>query len=280
MNLLGNTSKSSKKLQRDEMTFFDHIEELRWTLLRAAVVVFILSVIAFIFKNIIFDIVILSPKDPNFITNRWLCLAADKFHISGLCIQGVNFNLINLNMAGQFMTHITISLIAGFIVAFPYITWEIWRFIRPALYDVERKSTRKFVFWITFLFFTGVAMGYFIISPISIIFLSTYQVSSQVVNTISLSSYISFTSSIWFATGVTFELPVVTYFLTRLGIVTPDFMRKYRKIAAVVILFLAAIITPSPDMFSQSLVAVPLYLLYEASIFVSRSVIRKREREG
>jgi sec-independent protein translocase protein TatC len=278
MKILGKISKNGQPTDRDEMTFFDHIEELRWTILRILIAIVSLSVIAFIFKEIIFDIVILSPKNPDFITNRLLCIAADRLGISGLCMQGSDFNLINLNMAGQFMTHIVTSLISGFIVAFPYITWEIWRFVRPALYDMERQNTRKFVFWITFLFFLGVAMGYFIISPISIMFLSSYQVSEQVVNTISLNSYISFTSSIWFATGITFELPVVTYFLTKLGIVTPGFMKKNRKIAIVVILFLSAIITPSPDMFSQSLVAVPLYLLYEVSIYVSRSVIRKKER--
>jgi sec-independent protein translocase protein TatC len=280
MKFFENLSKNTKQTHREEMTFFDHLEDLRWVILRSLVAVLVLSVVAFIFKNIVFDLVILSPKDPQFITNRLMCIAAHQFNIRGLCIEGMNFKLINFNMAGQFMTHITISLVAGFIVAFPYITWEIWRFVRPALYDVEKQGTRKFVFWVTFLFFLGVLMGYFIISPISIVFLSTYQVSDQVVNTISLSSYIGFVTSIWFATGITFELPVVTYFLTKLGIVTPHFMRRYRKIAVVVILFLAAIITPSPDMFSQSLVAIPLYLLYEASIYVSRSVIRKREYES
>jgi sec-independent protein translocase protein TatC len=280
MKIFQNISKNTKQLNKEEMTFFDHLEELRWTILRILIAVLGLSVIAFIFKNIVFDVVILSPKDPAFISNRLLCLAADKFHIKGLCFEGINFNLINLNMAGQFMTHITVSLIAGVIVAFPYITWEIWRFVKPALHDNEKHNTRKFVFWITTLFFLGVCMGYFIISPISIIFLSTYHVSEQVVNTISLSSYISFVTSTWFATGITFELPIVTYFLTKLGILTPHFMRRYRKIAVVVILFLAAVITPSPDMFSQSLVAIPLYLLYEASIYVSKSVLRKKAHEG
>jgi len=180
-------------------------------------------------------------------------------------------------MGGQFVTHVYVSIVVGFIIAFPYVSWEFWKFISPALLLNEKKKTRTFVFAISILFFMGVLMGYFLITPISIQFLLAYNVSDQVVNTISLTSWISFTSSMWFATGIVFELPVFVYFLTKLGILTPTFMKKNRRIAIVIILFLAAIITPSPDMFSQSLVALPLYILYEISIWVSVSVIKKKE---
>jgi sec-independent protein translocase protein TatC len=244
------------------------------------IAILLFSVIAFIFKQIIFDKVILAQKNPDFITFRWLCFIGDYFNIKGLCTDVSQANLINLNMAGQFITHIYVSFISGFIVAFPYVSWQFWKFLSPALLDTEKSKTRTAVFYITILFFLGVLMGYFIISPISIRFLMAYQVSSQVVNTISLNSYISFTSSMWFVTGVVFELPVVAYFLTKLGFLTPHFMRKNRKVAIVMILFLAAMITPSPDMFSQALVALPLFLLYEASIYVSVRVVKKNAEKA
>jgi sec-independent protein translocase protein TatC len=277
MKLFANNDKNKELKSSEEMTFFDHLDELRWTLFRSMIVVLFFAILAFIFKKFVFDIVILSPKDPDFITYRLLCIAGQYFNIDGLCLQFPDAKLINLNMGGQFTTHVYISLIAGVIVAFPYISWEFWKFISPALMQSEKKKTRTFVFYITLLFFTGVLLGYFLISPVSIQFLLNYNVSEQVQNTISLSSYISFTTSMWFATGLVFELPVFVYFLTRLGMLTPGFMRKNRKMALVIVLLLAAIITPSPDIFSQSLVAIPLYILYEVSISVSVSVEKRKK---
>ena len=278
MKLFAKKDKNTEVTASEEMTFFDHLDDLRWTIFRSLVAVAIFSIVAFIFKNFIFDQVILSQKNPNFITYRLLCMAADKFNISGLCLQLPDVKLINLTMGGQFVTHVYVSIVVGFIIAFPYVSWQLWRFISPALLPNEKHKTRSFVFYISLLFFLGVLMGYFLITPISIQFLLAYNVSDQVVNTISLTSWISFTSSMWFATGIVFELPVFVFFLTKLGILTPVYMQKNRKIALVIILFLAAIITPSPDMFSQSLVAVPLYILYEISIRVSISVVKQREK--
>lgn len=254
----------------------DHLEDLRWTLVRSAIAILVFAVLAFIFKKIVFDIIILSPKDPQFITNRIMCHFAEKYHIAGLCMTGSPVKLVNLTMGGQFVTHINISLIAGFIAAFPFIAWEIWRFISPALYDKERKYARLTVFFISILFFTGVLLGYYIITPVTILFLASYNISDQVTNTINLTSYIQTTTSIWFASGLIFEMPVLTYFLAKLGILTSVFMKKYRKYAIIIILFFAAIITPSPDMFSQTVVAIPLYLLYESSIWVAFFVEKKK----
>ena len=265
--------------EKQEMTFLDHLEELRWTLVRSAVAILVFAILAFIFKRFVFDIIILSPKDPDFITNRIMCQLAEQFHIKGLCMAGEPIKLINITMGGQFVMHITISIIAGFIAAFPYVAWEIWRFISPALFEKEKKHTRMIVFYITILFFMGVFMGYFIITPVTILFLASYSISSEVTNTINLTSYIQVTTSIWFASGIIFELPIITYLLASIGVLTSSFMKKYRKYAAIVILFFAAIITPSPDMFSQTIVAIPLYLLYEASILVAVMVERKKARK-
>jgi sec-independent protein translocase protein TatC len=277
MKLFAKKAKNTDDTIPEEMTFFDHLDDLRWTIFRSMIAILVFSILAFIFKNFLFNDVILSQKNPNFITYRLLCLAADKFNISGLCLQLPDVKLINLTMGGQFVTHVYVSIVVGFIIAFPYVSYELWKFISPALLQNEKNKTKTFVFYVSLLFFLGVLMGYFLITPISIQFLLAYNVSDQVVNTISLTSWISFTSSMWFATGLVFELPVFVYFLTKLGILTPTFMKKNRKIALVIILFLAAIITPSPDMFSQSLVAVPLWILYEISIRVAVSVTKKKE---
>ncbi|MBM3420613.1 MAG: twin-arginine translocase subunit TatC [Bacteroidetes bacterium] len=260
------------------MTFLEHLEELRWHIIRAVLSIFAMAIVAFIFKDIIFDNIILAPKDPSFLTNRLLCRLGEIVDIKALCINNKPFEIINIKMAGQFTTHITISLIAGVIIAFPYIFWEFWRFFRPALYENEYSHARGAVFFSSFLFITGVLFGYFVIAPLSIHFLSSYTVSSQVSNQIFLRSYIGTITSISLASGIVFELPVVIYFLSRIGIVTPAFLRKYRRHSIVVILILAAIITP-PDIFSQILVCLPLLVLYELGILISRRVEIKRAEE-
>lgn len=272
---LGDRKKSDKE---NEMTFLEHLEELRWHIIRSFLSVFVMAIVAFIFKDIIFDKIILAPKDPDFLTNRLLCRLGDMVDIKALCINNKPFDIINIKMAGQFTTHIAISLIAGVIIAFPYIFWEFWRFFRPALYENEYSHARGAVFFSSVLFLTGVLFGYFIIAPLSIHFLSSYTVSEQVSNQIYLRSYIGTITSISLASGVIFELPIVIYFLSRIGLVTPVFLKKYRRHSIVVILLLAAIITP-PDIFSQILVCLPLLVLYEISIFISRRVERKRIAE-
>ncbi|MBN2807277.1 MAG: twin-arginine translocase subunit TatC, partial [Prolixibacteraceae bacterium] len=186
-------------------------------------------------------------------------------------------NIVNIEMAGQFMSHIKVSLIAGLIVASPYVIWEVWRFIKPALHSNEAKHATGAVFYSSVLFILGILFGYYIITPLSVHFLSSYNVSQEIANTIKLNSYIATVTSVTFASGIIFELPIVVLFLSKIGLLSPTFMRKYRKHAYVLLLIISAIITP-PDIFSQVLVCVPLIVLYEISVFVSRSVHRKRER--
>jgi len=261
------------------MTFLEHLEELRWHIIRSFLAIVIFAVLAFIYKKIIFDKIILAPNGPDFITNRLLCRLSEMINSPSLCINQKPIELISIKMSGQFTTHINISLIAGVILAFPYVFWEFWKFFKPALYDKERKHARGAVFSASFLFMLGVVFGYFVIVPLSLNFLGTYSVSDLVHNQINVRSYIGTISSIVLASGLSFELPVVAYFLARIGLITPKFMRQYRKHSIIVILIIAAIITP-PDVFSQTLVAIPLLLLYEISILIVAGVVKKREQEG
>jgi sec-independent protein translocase protein TatC len=256
-----------------EMSFLEHLEELRWHIIRSVIAIVVFMVVAFVLKNFIFDTIILAPRDPHFITNRLLCSINQR-----LCINQNPVNLISIKMSGQITTHIVVALVAGIIMAFPVIIYEFWSFLRPALHSNEAKHARGAVLISSLLFFIGVLFGYFLLAPLSIHFLTTYQVSEEVVNQINIRSYIGTVTSICLATGVVFELPIITFFLTKIGIVTPAFMKKYRKHSIVVIFILAAIITP-PDVFSQMLVSIPLFLLYEVSIYVSAGVIKRKERE-
>jgi len=267
-----------EKKPKKEMSFLDHLEELRWHLVRAFVSIFVFAILAFIFKEFVFDEVILAPSKPDFFTNRFLCELADKFHIPALCINQVPLTLQNINMSGQFTTHIWVSFIAGVIVAFPYIFWEFWSFIKPALYPEELKYSRGAIFFSSVLFMIGILFAYYLICPLSVQFLGNYQVSKQVENIVNLGSYISTITSIVLAGGIIFELPIVIFFLARVGLVTSDFLRRYRRHAIVVALLLAAIITP-PDIVSQILVCLPLIILYEAGIIIAKQIEKGREKE-
>jgi sec-independent protein translocase protein TatC len=258
-----------------EMSFLEHLEALRWHLVRSVGAVVALAVLAFVKKDIVFDAVLFGPRHADFPTYRWLCALSERVRID-LCIDDFSFNLISVAMAGQFTTHVWVSFLAGVILAFPYIVWELWRFVKPALTASESRHARGAVFFISILFFSGVLFGYYLIAPLSIHFLGSYQVSETVSNQINLASYISTIAFLTFATGLVFELPAVVYFLSRVGLVTPRFMRAYRRHAMVAILVVAAVITPSPDVSSQLLVALPLFGLYELSIFVSAYVQRGR----
>ncbi len=270
-------NKENKK-NNNEMSFLEHLEELRWHIVRSVVSVFLVAIVAFIYHDIIFDTIIIAPKNPDFLTNRLLCRLGQLVNINALCINTKPFEIINIRMAGQFTTHITVSLIAGLILAFPYIFWEFWRFLRPALYASEKKYTKGTVFFASLLFISGVLFGYYVIVPLSVHFLGSYNVSDEVTNQINLKSYIGTVASIALASGLIFELPVLSYLLTKIGLIDPGVLRKYRKHSVIVILALAAIITP-PDIFSQVLVCLPLLFLYEIGILISKKVIRKdRER--
>ena len=261
-----------------EMSFLDHLEIFRWHLIRSAIAILFFAMIAFIFKDIVFDVILLGPKDPNFTTYKALCAISQYFGLDdALCLRESPFTLMNISMSGQFSTHITTSIFAGLTVAFPYVFWELWRFISPALHANESRMASGIVFFSSLLFLLGVLFGYYVIAPLSVNFLGSYQVSSTVANQISLTSFISTVTTVSFATGIIFELPILVYFLTKVGFLTPDFMRIYRKHAIVIILILAAIITP-PDVISQFLVLLPLILLYEISIGISARVIKNQEK--
>lgn len=261
------------------MSFLGHLEVLRWHLLRSAAAIVVLAVVAFFMMPYIFDHILLAPKRPDFITFRALCKFSQL--ISGgdaLCVEGKDFKLISTGMSAQFSAHLYISLIAGIVIAFPYILWELWRFIKPALQEKELKSARGIIFYCSFLFFSGILFGYFIVSPLAANFLGNYQISEQIENLIDFDSYISIITVTTLVTGLVFELPVVVFVLSKLGLMTPGFMRKYRRHAVVVILIAAAVITPSPDVISQLLVAMPLYVLYEISILVSARIEKQRNQ--
>jgi len=259
-----------------EMGFLDHVEELRWRLIRALLAVLVFTIIAFFSKDIIFGVLILGPAKPDFFTYKLFCKLGAMWDISGLCIDHLNFSLQSRNMTGQFMMHITSSFVAGLIVAFPYVCWELWRFIKPGLYPTEKNATSGVVFYVTILFATGVLFGYYVISPLSINFLANYQLDETILNQFDITSYVSTLVFMVLASGLMFQLPMVVWVLTKMGILTPSFMRQYRRHSIVVILLVAAFITPSPDIFSQILVAFPLYLLYEMSIFISAYEMRKK----
>jgi sec-independent protein translocase protein TatC len=270
-------SKIGKKGEK-EMSFLEHLEELRWHIIRSILAMVFFMIIAFIFKNFLFGTIILGPKNPEFITNRLLCELGERFHTAALCINTKPLNLISIKMSGQITTHITAAMVAGIILAFPVILWEFWQFFKPALKPSEARYAKGAVFAASGLFFIGVLFGYFMLAPLSIHFLSSYEIDPQVVNQINVRSYIGTLTSICLATGLIFELPIITFFLTKIGIMTPAFMRKYRKHAIVLIFIIAAIITP-PDVFSQTLVAIPLLLLYEISILISAGVVKQKEKD-
>lgn len=258
------------------MSFLQHLEALRWHLVRSAIAVVVIGFILFLYKDIVFGKVIFGPIHPDFITYRALCKLS---HLIGLddslCMQSITFELINIDLSGQFTTHIWVSIIGALILSSPYILWELWRFVRPALHEKERKYTSGVVFFASTLFLMGVLFSYYVIVPMTINFLGNYQVTPLVKNAIAMSSYISTVTILTFIMGVVFELPIVIFFLTKVGLIGPEFMRKNRKYSVVIILVVAAIITPSSDIPTLLLVAAPLYVLYEASIFVSTYAEKK-----
>ncbi len=269
--------KKGKKGEK-EMSFLEHLEELRWHIIRSVLAIVIFMIIAFVFKSFLFDKIILAPKSQGFITNRLLCEFGKLLNTTALCINTKHLDLISIKMAGQLTTHIAVSMVAGVILAFPIILWEFWKFFKPALRPNETRHARGAVAAASMLFFIGVLFGYYLLSPLSMHFLGSYEVSPEVSNQINVRSYIGTLSSICLATGVVFELPIIAYFLTSIGLITPLFLRKYRKHALVLIFILSAIITP-PDVFSQLLVSIPLIGLYEVGIVISARVLKKKDKE-
>ncbi|MCD7962198.1 MAG: twin-arginine translocase subunit TatC [Rikenellaceae bacterium] len=262
------TENKNERTEQGQMTFFGHIDALRPHLIKGTAGLLIFSIAAFFFKDLIIDKILFGPQSPDFITNRMLCRLGELTGSKALCINNVEYNLINTKLSGQFILHITVSLVSGLVIAVPYIIWELWKFIKPALAPREIKNSRYLVLYVSLCFFTGIFFGYFLISPITISFFQTYTVSDSITNLFDISSYLSTVLNVSLACGVVFQLPIFIYFLTKTGIVNSDFLKKYRKHAVIVILIFASIITP-PDVFSQILIGIPMYLLYELSIRIA-----------
>lgn len=262
-----------------EMSFFDHLEDLRWHIIRSVVAIAVVSVFGFIYTKEILDNVIFGPTNADFPSYIAMCKASHWLGMGDkLCITPVKVQFQNFKMAGQVMLQFKLAFILGLVVAFPYIFYEFWRFVKPALKERELKGARGIIFWVSFQFFLGVAFSYFLMAPFTINFLAGYTITDKAVNQFFLDDYFSLMTQIILGMGVLFELPVLVFFLTKAGLLTPDFMRSYRRHAVVVILVLAAVITP-PDVIDQLIVFAPLYMLYEISIFISRKALREMEEK-
>lgn len=262
-----------------EMTFLDHLEELRWHVIRALLAVVIFTIGAFIYVREIFDYIVFAPAKLDFPSFKYMCQLGELVGMTeSLCITELPFKIQSRNMTGQFMMSLTASFVIGLIASFPYVVWEFWRFVKPGLETKERKFSKGAVSAISFLFLLGILFGYYFLCPITIWFLSTYSISSVIVNEFDITSYVSTMSGLVLGCGLLFQFPVVIYFLTKIGIVTPQLMRNYRKHSIVGILILGAIITPSADPFSLTVISLPLYLLFEISIFTSALVVRRQRK--
>ncbi len=263
-----------------DMSFIDHLDALRKHLVRAVVAFLVCAVVAFAAKDFVFDGIIFAPTRDDFPTYKALCNLSNKLDLGdSMCLTfSEPFKIINTDMSGQFVMHMQVAGVLGFILAFPFIFWEIWRFVKPGLHRKEIRYTQGIIFFTSTLFLVGVLFGYYIMTPFSVNFFATYKVSEAVENTFTLGSYISFLTMFTLLSGIIFELPIAVYFLTKLGLVTPSLMRNYRRHAIVLILVVSAIITPA-DVGSQIMVFIPVFILYELSIFISARVLRNMEAE-
>lgn len=260
------------------MAFTDHIEELRWHLIRAISAIAIAAIVVFFNIEWIFTHVILGPAKADFISYSWLCQLGRAIGTDVLCMGDMELMFQNTELSGQFMMSFSSSLMIGFIIAFPYVFWELWKFIKPALTEKELKYAKGIVFWSSLLFFCGVAFAYFIIAPFTINFFANYQLSPQFKNIITILNYYDTMSDLVLGMGLVFELPVLVFFLSRIGLLTPALMRDKRKYAFIIILVLAAVITP-PDWLSIWIVTIPLVILYEAGITISERAVKERKRK-
>jgi sec-independent protein translocase protein TatC len=258
------------------MAFVDHIEELRWHIIRSVLAILVVSIIVFIYSSEIYTNIITAPTRSSFISYRWLCALGHRIGTESLCLQDINLSLQNTEMSGQFLLSFSSSVMMGFIISFPYIFWEFWQFMKPALNPEELKHARGIVFWSSLLFATGVLFGYMVLAPFTINFFANYQLSPDIKNIFTITNYYDSLSDMVLGMGIVFELPIVVFFLSRVGILTPAVMRKQRRYAVVILIFLSEIITP-PDWFSWMLVFVPVYILYEISITISARAERDRK---
>ena len=268
--------------EESEMSFIDHLEILRWHIVRSVLAILISAILFFVYIDEIFDVVIMGPTRNDFISYRMLCNLSRLLHMGdSLCMPPMKLNLQVTSISGTFMSSITIAVVGGLLVAIPFVFYEIWKFVRPALKPTELKYTRGIIFWVSFFFFMGVAFGYFMLAPFTFNFLANYTIGGLGVIEYrpTLSDYLDTLIDIALGAGIAFELPMATWLLSKLGIITPTFLRNYRKYAYVVLLVLAAIITPSPDWGSQLIVVIPLVLLYEISILIAVRVRKNLDKE-
>ncbi|MFI5128560.1 MAG: twin-arginine translocase subunit TatC [Chitinophagales bacterium] len=268
-----------KKDPNVEMSFIDHLEELRWHLIRSVVAILVGAITIFIFVRQVVDQVIFAPTRSDFISAKWLCSLGKKIGTDALCFSQVKAEFISTQLTEQFISSFTVAFVGGFIVAFPYIFWEFWRFVRPALSPKELKKTRGMIFWVSLLFFLGVAFGYFILTPFMVNFYFTYKLSDQIKIMPTFSDYMENLIYTTVGIGVLFQMPLLVMVLARIGIITGRFLRKYRRHAFVLIIIAAAIITPSTDPFSLTIVTIPLYVLFEASIIIASRINKRQEKE-
>lgn len=264
-----------------EMSFIDHLEDLRWHIIRAVIAVLVCAIVVFCYSGFVVDKILFAPTHADFISSQWLCKLGHKIGAgNAMCFPEVKAQFLETKMTGQFIASFTLAFIGGFILAFPYVFWEFWRFVRPALSEKERKKTKGVIFWVSLLFFMGVLFGYYILTPFMVNFYFNYKLSSQITIMPSFSDYLE--NLVWTTAGigVLFQMPLLVMVLARIGIVTAKFLRKYRRHAFVIILIAAAIITPSTDPFSLTLVTIPLYLLFEASIILASRVNKRQTKEA
>ncbi|HRH59177.1 MAG TPA: twin-arginine translocase subunit TatC [Chitinophagaceae bacterium] len=273
---------SRRSSGRAEMSFVDHLEELRWHIIRSILAILILAIVIFLNIQWVFDNMIAGPINPNFISYKLFCNISHSLHLGEtLCMHPAEITMQTTTFGGQFFGSFSVAFIGGLIVAFPYIFWEIWRFVKPALKPSETKNTRFVIFWVSFFFFLGAAFGYFVLGPFTFNFLASFQISglNMVATKPTITDYLDNLTNIILGCGIAFEMPVLGYALTKIGIITPGFLKRIRKYAIVVIMVVAAIITPSPDWISMTIVFLPLYSLYEFSVLVSARVYKREEKK-
>ncbi len=269
-----------KKQGTEEMSFIDHLEELRWHLIRSVIAILVCAIVVFVFSDYVVDTILFGPTKADFVSARWMCQLGQTIGIGdALCFKQVDAQFLETKMTGQFIASFTVAFIGGFIVAFPYVFWEFWRFVKPALSEKEKKTTRGVIFWVSLLFFGGVAFGYFILTPFMVNFYFNYKLSAQITIMPTFSDYLENLIYTTAGIGILFQMPLLMMVLARIGIISARFLRKYRRHAFVMIIIAAAIITPSTDPFSLTIVTIPLYLLFEASIALAARINRRQEKE-
>jgi sec-independent protein translocase protein TatC len=279
VNKIVDAIKGKAKNIEGEMSFFDHLEVLRWHLIRAAVAVIVFSGVAFYFFDDIWQKVIMGPKQASFLTYRFMCYMGQLLHSDGMCITSIPGKIQNTEMAGQFSLQINAALIIGITLGFPYLLWEIWSFVKPALLEKERKAASGFVFFASVLFFSGVLFGYFVVAPLSIHFLTNYQISPDIENIFTIDSYVTSVATLTLVSGIVFQLPIVIFILATIGIITDKFMREKRRYAIIIILIVAMLVTPTPDVTTMLVISMPLFGLYEISIGVAKRVVKRKQKK-